>query len=47
MLRSVPVKYDDFPGYPHYSWTLPSKLLAGHQAEFFGKLVQGVNWVYK
>ncbi|KAK4941419.1 hypothetical protein LTR10_018688 [Elasticomyces elasticus] len=44
---NVPVKYDSYPGYPHYWWTFPSKVLADHQRDFFGNLIQGVNWVSK
>lgn len=36
---------DQSRSYPHYSWTFPSKLLASHQAEFFGNLIQGLEWI--
>lgn len=40
----VQVKYDAYEGYPHYSWTFPSKHLAGHAQEFFGNMLGGINW---
>lgn len=44
-MAGVPVRYDAYPGFPHYSWTFPSKHLAGHQADFFGKLIEAVTWI--
>lgn len=41
----VPVKYDAFPGYPHYSWTFPSTHLDEHRNDFFAKLVQAMQWI--
>ncbi|KAL4758052.1 alpha/beta hydrolase [Aspergillus foveolatus] len=41
----VPVAYDDYPGYPHYSWTFPSKHLDQHREEFLAKVLEGVKWV--
>lgn len=42
---SVPVMYDAYPGYPHYSWLFPSPYLAEHQKVFFKQLVGGIRWV--
>ncbi|KAF9887233.1 hypothetical protein FE257_010361 [Aspergillus nanangensis] len=41
----VPVKYDAYPGFPHYSWTFPSPCLVEHQREFFGNMIQGLQWL--
>lgn len=42
--EGVQVKYDAYPGYPHYSWTFPSQHLAGHAGEFFGNFAGGIGW---
>ncbi|KAL4908674.1 hypothetical protein BDW74DRAFT_175356 [Aspergillus multicolor] len=41
----VPVSYDAYPGFPHYSWTFPSKHLDEHREIFLGKAMDGVKWV--
>ncbi|KAL5046734.1 hypothetical protein BDW71DRAFT_207219 [Aspergillus fruticulosus] len=41
----VAVAYDGYPGYPHYSWTFPSKHLDQHREEFLDKALDGVKWV--
>lgn len=41
---SVNVKYDAYPGYPHWSWTFPSEALAEHSEEFFGNFINAVQW---
>ncbi|KAL4999914.1 Alpha/Beta hydrolase protein [Aspergillus recurvatus] len=41
----VAVAYDGYPGYPHYSWTFPSKHLDQHREEFLAKALDGVKWV--
>lgn len=41
----VSVTYDAYPGYPHYSWTFPAKCLEQHQKEFFGNVLNGIQWV--
>nr|QFQ50478.1 lipase/esterase [Aspergillus pachycristatus] len=43
----VPVKCDEYPGYPHFSWLFPSPALREHQALFFGNLLSGMGWVCK
>lgn len=43
--KGVSVRYDAYPGYPHYSWSFPSKFLDAHRDEFFGKLFEATNWV--
>lgn len=43
--NGVYLKYDDYPGYPHYSWTFPSDCLAEHRQDFNAKLVEGVKFV--
>lgn len=43
----VPVMYDAYPGYPHYSWLFPSKFLAEHHREFYGGLIKGIHWISK
>ncbi|KAL4919157.1 Alpha/Beta hydrolase protein [Aspergillus aurantiobrunneus] len=40
----VPVTYDAYPGYPHYSWTFPSKVLDQHREEFLSRMLDGVTW---
>jgi versiconal hemiacetal acetate esterase len=42
---SVDVKYDEYPGYPHYFWTFPSKHLEQPAAEYIDSLVKGVQFV--
>ncbi|KAL5363831.1 Alpha/Beta hydrolase protein [Aspergillus floccosus] len=41
----VPVTYDAYPGFPHYSWTFPSSTLVDHQGEFFGNMLRGLEWL--
>lgn len=41
----VPVTYDAYPGYPHYSWTFPSKHLDQHRDEFLLNVLHGIEWV--
>ncbi|KAI9371745.1 Alpha/Beta hydrolase protein [Aspergillus egyptiacus] len=41
----VHLSYDAYPGFPHYSWTFPSKLLDQHREEFLGRMLDGVRWV--
>lgn len=41
----VPVTYDAYPGFPHYSWTFPSPTLVEHQAEFFGNMLRALQWL--
>ncbi|KAK4234870.1 hypothetical protein C8A03DRAFT_46881 [Achaetomium macrosporum] len=43
--RGVPVNYDAYSGYPHYSWLFPLPHLAEHQKEFFGSFLAGLQWV--
>ncbi|KAF2404502.1 hypothetical protein EJ06DRAFT_541041 [Trichodelitschia bisporula] len=43
--KGVPVKYDEFPGYPHYFWTFPSAQLKEPASEYIRKLVAGVAFV--
>lgn len=42
---NVPVQYDAFPGYPHYSWTFPSKHLDEHRHDFLGKVLRALQWI--
>lgn len=44
---AVPVRCDEYAGCPHFSWLFPSPALQGHQEEFFGNLVRGIQWVQK
>lgn len=41
----VPVSYDSYPGFPHYSWTFPSKHLDKHREQFLAQMLDGVQWV--
>lgn len=41
----VLVSYDSYPGFPHYSWTFPSKHLDKHREEFLAQMLDGVKWV--
>ncbi|KAL5340910.1 Alpha/Beta hydrolase protein [Aspergillus crustosus] len=41
----VPVGYDAYPGFPHYSWTFPAACLGAHRGEFLGRMLDGVGWV--
>ncbi|KAL4890671.1 alpha/beta hydrolase fold-domain-containing protein [Aspergillus ambiguus] len=41
----VPVAYDAYPGFPHYSWTFPSPTLADHQKEFFDNMLCALQWL--
>jgi versiconal hemiacetal acetate esterase len=41
----VKVKYDEFPGYPHYFWTYPSKHLKATAEEFMTKAVSAIKLV--
>ncbi|KAL3458180.1 Alpha/Beta hydrolase protein [Aspergillus heterothallicus] len=41
----VAVRWDEFAGFPHFSWLFPAEVLRPHQAEFMGNLVRGVKWV--
>jgi versiconal hemiacetal acetate esterase len=41
----VPIMYDTYPGYPHYSGIFPSKCLDGHRKEFFGGVFKGIGWM--
>lgn len=41
----VPVIYDSYPGYPHYSWVFPAKCLDQHRREFLGSVLDGIQWV--
>lgn len=40
----VPVMYDAYPGFPHYSWTFPSTHLAEHTKDFLGNAIDGIKW---
>jgi versiconal hemiacetal acetate esterase len=42
---SVEVKYDEYPGYPHYFWTFPSKDLEGAAGKYIDNLIKGVQFV--
>ncbi|KAL4937890.1 hypothetical protein BDV06DRAFT_215533 [Aspergillus oleicola] len=42
---NVPLTYHGYPGFPHYSWTFPSKLLDGHREEFLANMLNGIQWV--
>lgn len=42
---NVPVRYDSYPGFPHYSWTFPSKCLDEHRNEFLQNVLGAVQWV--
>ncbi|KAL4926334.1 alpha/beta hydrolase [Aspergillus undulatus] len=42
---NVPLTYHAYPGFPHYSWTFPSKLLNRHREEFLSNMLNGVQWV--
>lgn len=41
----VRVRYDTYPGFPHYSWTFPSNFLDEHRSEFLGNVLEAVRWV--
>ncbi|KAL4798523.1 Alpha/Beta hydrolase protein [Aspergillus venezuelensis] len=41
----VPLTYHAYPGFPHYSWTFPSKLLDQHRNEFLENMLNGIQWV--
>lgn len=41
----VSVSYDSYPGFPHYSWTFPSKHLDKHREQFLAQMLDGVKWV--
>lgn len=41
----VPVRYDAYPGFPHYSWNFPSKYLDEHRGKFLGNVLGAVQWV--
>lgn len=41
----VDVKYDEFPGYPHFFWVMPGEELAETRAHYHGKVFAGINWV--
>lgn len=43
--HSVPNKYDEFSGFPHYFWTFPSKQLDKSRAEYLDKLGKGLDFV--
>ncbi|KAL3486863.1 Alpha/Beta hydrolase protein [Aspergillus germanicus] len=43
--EGVPTVYDAYPGFPHYSWTFPSKHLEEHRTAFLGRVLEGVRWV--
>ncbi|KAL2851404.1 Alpha/Beta hydrolase protein [Aspergillus pseudodeflectus] len=43
--EGVPTVYDAYPGFPHYSWTFPSKHLEEHRNVFLGRVMEGVRWV--
>ncbi|KAL3444204.1 Alpha/Beta hydrolase protein [Aspergillus insuetus] len=43
--EGVPTVYDAYPGFPHYSWTFPSKHLEEHCTVFLGRVLEGVKWV--
>ncbi|OJI99520.1 hypothetical protein ASPVEDRAFT_81133 [Aspergillus versicolor CBS 583.65] len=42
---AVPVRCDEYPGFPPFSWLFPSPALKVHQRKFFGNLVRGIQWV--
>ncbi|KAJ6023947.1 hypothetical protein N7540_004744 [Penicillium herquei] len=41
----VQLRYSSYPGYPHYSWTYPSKYLDEHRNDFNLSLMDAVRWV--
>src|ERR1700761_740243 len=41
----VPVKFDEYAGYPHYFWTFPAPSLKEVTKEYFKKLSQGLDFV--
>lgn len=41
----VKVKYDEFPGYPHYFWTFPSKHMKSTAADYMAKVDDGIKFV--
>ncbi|KAL3462626.1 Versiconal hemiacetal acetate esterase [Aspergillus heterothallicus] len=43
--EGVPLVYDSYPGFPHYSWTFPSAHLEAHARGFLGRVLEGVKWV--
>ncbi|KAF2430457.1 hypothetical protein EJ08DRAFT_589122, partial [Tothia fuscella] len=43
--KGVNVKYDEYPGYPHYFWTFPSEGLKRPAADYIKNLVEGVKFV--
>jgi versiconal hemiacetal acetate esterase len=45
MQAGVPVRYDEFDGYPHYFWTFPAPSLEGPARDYLRKLEQGVKYV--
>jgi len=45
IVSRVQVKYDEYPGYPHYFWSFPAPSLKEPSAEYLKNLVAGVKWV--
>ena len=43
--ENVLLKYDSYPGYPHYSWSFPSKRLEEHRNDFFQNLFKAIIWI--
>ncbi|EAW12305.1 alpha/beta hydrolase [Aspergillus clavatus NRRL 1] len=40
----VPVRYDAYPGFPHYFWSYPSPVLAAASEEFHENLFLALEW---
>jgi len=43
--NGVSVKYDEYPGYPHYFWTFPSSALKESSEKYIVNLIKGVQFV--
>ena len=41
----VPVRFDEYDGYPHYFWTFPGPSLEEPTRDYYEKLEQGVKFV--
>ena len=42
---SVDLRYHAYSGFPHYSWTFPSKELDAHRDDFHRDVVNGIRWI--
>jgi versiconal hemiacetal acetate esterase len=41
----VPVRYDEYEGYPHYFWSYPGPSLKAASEEYYSNLAKGVDFV--